>query len=303
MYRYKRLLVNVTLTEQDATTIPYAALISRMAKSEKVYFVTVPKTLEVPEEICCEYPELVEPLDEADRHVMEEMVTEHFSGPPGVEVAYEVREGNEAVEILRLARQKNIDLIILGTERNPEERGTLPETLARKAPCSVLVVPDGAGPEIHRILVPVHFADSAAAAMDVAVAFAGAAGVAKIDAVHAYRVPPGFHKTGKTYEEFAEIMLGHAKSKFSEMARNVDLEGLAVEPVYVLDKKPFGAIMDTIAEQKTDLVVMAAKGRSPAAAILLGSVTERVVRKVEIPLVAVKKKGTGIGFLDALLRI
>jgi nucleotide-binding universal stress UspA family protein len=48
------------------------------------------------------------------------------------------------------------------------------------------------------------------------------------------------------------------------------------------------------------LVAVGARGRTAAAALLLGSVTEQLIRSTEIPLIAVKKKGTGMGLLDAL---
>jgi hypothetical protein len=39
MYRYKRLLVGVSFASQDGSSIRYAAMISRLAKSEKITFV------------------------------------------------------------------------------------------------------------------------------------------------------------------------------------------------------------------------------------------------------------------------
>jgi nucleotide-binding universal stress UspA family protein len=303
MYRYKRLLVEITLTAKDASTIPYAGMISRMAQSEKVYFVHVPKTVEIPEEICCEYPELLEPLDEAEEHLMEQLVREHFEGNPGIEIAYQVREGTEVVEVLRWARTKNIDLVIVGTERSTGHRGTVPEKLARKAHCSVLVIPEGAPAKIEKILVPVDFSEHTADAVDVAIAFATAAGMRKVQCLHTYHVPPGFHKTGKTHEEFAKIMLGHAEKKYHEIMSNMDTKGVEVDPIYVLDKKPIVALQEAVKELKPDLVIMAAKGRSPTAAIFLGSVTEQGIHTLDIPLIAVKRKGEGLGFLDALLKI
>ena len=71
MYRYKRLLVHLRMNERDATIIRYAGMISRLAQSEKVYFVHEMETLDIPEDLCCEFPELTAPLDETERHVME----------------------------------------------------------------------------------------------------------------------------------------------------------------------------------------------------------------------------------------
>lgn len=303
MYRYKRLLVALSMSERDGTTVLYAGMITRIAESEKIYFARVSESLDLPEDLCCEYPELEEPLDEAETHVMEEVVKEHFDGPPGIEISHEVPEGSEIVELLRLAKQKNIDLVIVGVDPDVKGHRTLAEKLARKAPCSVLMVPKGSKAEIRKILVPVDFSQHTQDTMDVAVAFATAAKLGAVECLHAYRVPPGFHKTGKTYEEFANIMLGHAEKKFHDSVQNLDLKGLNVDPFYVLDEKPHRAVLKAIKEHESDLLITGTRGRSIAAAILLGSVTEHLIQLVEIPTVAVKRKGAGMGFLDALLKI
>ena len=51
----------------------------------------------------------------------------------------------------------------------------------------------------------------------------------------------------------------------------------------------------------TDLIVLGARGRSgDIAAILLGSVTEGLIRHMRQPLLAVKKKGAGLNIMEAL---
>lgn len=49
------------------------------------------------------------------------------------------------------------------------------------------------------------------------------------------------------------------------------------------------------------MIVIGAKGRSLAALVLLGSVTEKLIETTHVPILAVKKKGSGMGFLEALL--
>jgi nucleotide-binding universal stress UspA family protein len=49
------------------------------------------------------------------------------------------------------------------------------------------------------------------------------------------------------------------------------------------------------------LIVIGAKGRSLSALVLLGSVTEKLIETTPAPVLAVKKKGAGMGFLEALL--
>jgi nucleotide-binding universal stress UspA family protein len=52
-----------------------------------------------------------------------------------------------------------------------------------------------------------------------------------------------------------------------------------------------------------DLVVTGARGRRLGAGVLLGSVTEPLVADTDIPILAAKKKGEGMSFLEALLEM
>jgi len=61
MYRYKRLLVGLNLSEEDKTIIRYVSMVSRLAKSEKICFIHVPETLDIPKELLEEYPEFAAP--------------------------------------------------------------------------------------------------------------------------------------------------------------------------------------------------------------------------------------------------
>lgn len=303
MYRYKRLLVGLSLNNQDGTSIQYAAMISRLAKSERVVFAHVASSLDIPEDLRKEYPELVRPVDEFAKDEMQKLVHDHWDGHPGAQLEFEVDEGSPLIELLRRAKQKEIDLLIMRKRREPLESGSLFEKIARKAPCSVLFIPEGAAPTFKNILVPVDFSENSVDAMDVAVAFASAAGIGEIHCLHVYYVPIGYYKTGKSFEQFAEIMKGHAISHYEDFIKKIDLKGCYVTPFFKLEKDAAKAIEEVTREHEVDLLIMGAKGRRAGAGVLLDSVTEHEIRTTTIPIVAVKKKGEGMGLLEALLKL
>jgi len=302
MYRYRRLLVGLSLANHDGSSIRYAAMISRPAQSEKITFLHVAGELDIPDELRSEYPELVEAADAGIKQQMEKLVGEFFDGHPETRLEYEVVEGSPLVELLRRAREDEIDLIVMRKRREPSAGGTLFEKLARKSPCSVLFVPEGSKAWYTSIVVPVDFSENSADAMEVAVAFAIASkDIQEITCLHVYSVPIGYYKTGKSYEEFGEIMKGHAENNFQEFIEGIDLKGVSVNPLYRLEKKPSDGIEQAIKEHERCLLIMGARGRRAAAGILLGSVTEHLIKTTTVPLLAVKKKGTGMSILDALL--
>jgi len=304
MYRYKRLLVGISFAHQDGASLRYAALISRMANSEKTIFLHVASTLDIPEDLLEEYPDLFEPVDKYAKREMEVLVKKYFDGHPDTQITYKLAEGSPLIEFLRLAKEAEIDLIVMRKRRRPTASGTLFEKLARKAPCSVLFVPEGSKAWFRNILVPVDFSENSMDAMEAAVAIASASTeIGEIYCLHVYNVPIGYSKTGKSYQEFAEIMRGHAERNYREFIEKIDLKGVSVAPLFRLAKKEYKGIEQAAKEHQSSLIVIGARGRKAGAGILLGSVTEHLIKTTATPLLAVKKKGVGMGLLDALLKL
>ncbi|MFO7495138.1 MAG: universal stress protein [Desulfobacterales bacterium] len=304
MYRFKRLLVGISFANQDGAGIRYAAMISRLARSEKVVFLHVASSVDLPEDLLKEYPDLFQPVGEYALGQMKELVQQYFDGHPDTEISYEVVEGAPLIEFLRMVKEEDIDLVVMRKRGEPGATGALFEKLARKAPCSVLFVPEGSKAWFTNILVPVDFSENAMDAMEVGVSIGlAASGIQEIYCLHVYSVPLGFYKTGKSYEQFAEIMKGHAERYYAEFIKKVDLKGLTAVPIFKLEKKEYRGIEEVINERGISLVVIGARGRKAGAGVLLGSVTEHLINSTTVPFLAVKKKGTGMGLLDALLKL
>ena len=79
-------------------------------------------------------------LEEEARHHMEALLFELG----GLEANVVTRVGHPAVEIVQYARDRNVDLIVMGTDRRGRlahlQGGGVVEKVARKAPCPVLTV-------------------------------------------------------------------------------------------------------------------------------------------------------------------
>lgn len=302
MYRYRRILVGLTLSERDETIIRYAAMVSRMAASKKVYFVHVDNRPEVPEEILNAYPEAFSDEDEAIEDRMAEMVRQHFDGHPDTQLVYDVLDGSPITEILDTVCRDKIDLVLVGRTAAHQNSGLLPEKLARKAPCSVLVIPEGTEARISHLLVATDFSDDSTDAMEAAIAFARAVPLSSMACLHAYWFPKVMHPaTDCTDQEFHAVLRRCAERRYQDFIRSFDLDGLSVIPLLQMEKRAANAVTRAVQTQQADFVVLGARGRTAAAAVLLGSVTERLISSTSVPLLAVKKKGTGLGFLEALL--
>lgn len=303
MLRYKRLLVGLKLDGLDRATIRYAAMVSRLGESQRVDFVHVVETLELPDGVRDRYPEIEEtPADVAEAK-MRELVAEHFEAHTKTELRYEVAMGSPTNELLQQIPLHGIDLAVVGDAADKRDGGTVPERLTRKAPCSVLIVPEHSDPELRKILVPIDFSEHSREALKTAAAFARAAGCQTIACLHTFDVPQVWLKIGKSYEEFSRMMKGHAEDAYLDFVKGIDLSGLETTSTFVPDERPARVIERSINEDKPDLVVMGARGRTNAAAILLGSVTERVIRRTQVPLLGIKKKGERLELLEVILSV
>lgn len=304
MYTYKKLLVGISLQPQDGTTIRYAAMISRLAQAQKITFLHVADTLAIDEDVCTLYPELQYSCNGSTTMEIEKLVKQYYDGHPETRLACEAVEGSPLLELLRRSKQEDIDLMILRKRAGETPSGRLSTKLARKAPCSLLFVPEGAKSWYTKILVAVDFSENAKLAVEAAVDFAVANHIDAIECLHVYSVPPGYYKTGKSFEHFAEIMKGHAEERFREFLEPIDLKGIAAVPKFRLQKKDYRGIWEEVLEERdVHLLVVGARGRRAGAGVLLGSVTEHLIKTTKVPLLAVKEKGTGMSLLDAIIEL
>ncbi|HOG28766.1 MAG TPA: universal stress protein [Vicinamibacterales bacterium] len=91
-------------------------------------------------------PQLREEIDKESRHRLAAMLTDEERRRYRVETA--LLAGNPFVEIVRYAKARDVDLIVMGTHgRGPIAHmllGSVAEKVVRKAPCPVLTVRDAA---------------------------------------------------------------------------------------------------------------------------------------------------------------
>ena len=301
MYRYKKLMVCLNLDEHDRHLIKYSGFISRMTKSEEVLFVYVYDSFDITEEIRKIYPQLDSPPEAMVKKQMQKIVGEHFNGHEDTAVSFKSMEGPQLGMLISCTKNYDIDLLIVGNHTNDSaDFNWLSEKLARKAFCSVLVIPSNTTAYFDKILVAADFSDYSLNALDVGSAFAKAANLDHLYILNNYQVPAGHHKTGKTYEEFADIMLENAKSRLRLALSKVDLKSVSIKPVFKKDKNIVRSIRNFSESLGDVLIVVGARGRSGnIAAILLGSITEGLIRTTHKPLLAVKEKGQGLNILEA----
>ena len=206
----------------------------------------------------------------------------------------QVESAEPGDRIVTYAEDVDVDLIVMGTHgRRGVDRmlfGSVTEEVVRRAPCPALTVRTDAdvtpGKAVGRVLVPVDFSEASESAIQHAKEIALTYG-AEIDLLHVVEEP--FYPT--------EYGLGPASFPTKEVLDNVEkqLGDLAREEIgyehVMIDAQlgnPSSKILGYVEQNDIDLVVIATHGRTGLDRVLLGSVTERVLRQCPTPVFVVK---------------
>ena len=216
------------------------------------------------------------------------------------------RDVAAAPAILTYAASQNIDAIVMGTHGRRGVRrmvlGSVAEEVVRQSLCPVLTVGRQKEerltekPHVERLLVPVDFSRHARRAVREAKVLA-AFYSARLDLLHVVEeaLYPTFYDVGgaaSLHEAQPEIEKRAHKELEATYGEAGGPEGevhLAVRP-----GRAARAIAHYAAEKETDMVVIPTHGRTGMERLLIGSVTEKVVRLAPCPVFTVKSFGKSL---------
>jgi nucleotide-binding universal stress UspA family protein len=285
MHRYRHFLVALGRTEADAALLKYAALVAGWGTATEVHFVHVLPSDGDPARV---------PSSDRVREELQAAVERDFRpAPANLRQSFAVLTGTPIDQLLIYAAEHGIDLLFVGGSSSG--RQALARRLAMKAPCSVWLVPEQAQARVERVLVPIDFSEPAADSLRVATSLARLSGEAECLALHVF-----FNEARVTYEDYERVLRGQEEQAFSRFVQPIDTKGVAVAPLFVEGVHVGRIIHETAQQQEADLIVMATRGRSRSAAILLGSVTEETILETSVALLVVKHFGARMSVLQAL---
>lgn len=307
MYKFEKILVALDHSDLDKELIYATSMIAKLAGTKLVKFINVIKDLNVPAAIKKEFPNIInDALAERKREIEREIDRYYIHNNSKVSV--EIKSGQPTKAILQFSASKEVDLIIVGRKNEKPGGGVIISRLARRAACSLLIIPKGFDKRISKVLVPVDFSKNSLDAVNQTIDLLNIDHFPKPKCIaqHVYQVPSGYHYTGKSFEEFAAIMEEHAKKDYAVFAKKFNKTNLKIEPIYTLDRHEdvISAIYKTAKKIKAGAIVIGAKGITAAASLFIGGSAEKLVQlHSEIPILVVRSKDKQKGLLDILKEI
>jgi nucleotide-binding universal stress UspA family protein len=301
MYKFKRIMIALDLSYMDEVLLKYATGFCNMVKPDVVYFINIQPDLDLDEDIKELLGGYEKPSDELLSANMKKEVEKFFSNSTGAELSFKVVEGNPSQEILRWTKIKDVDLLVMGRKDKVGGSGITPQQVSSKVMSSVLIVPEGIEDyKLKKIFVPVDFSEYSELSTEAALQLQerNPQGI-KVKFHHVYNLPLGYEKSGKTSEEFSEIMKTNAMKKFEKMKTKFQGKLEGAECTYELATyDSIGKDLKESADKAgANLIIMGAKGRTLATQIFLGSATEKLIKyDSNVALLVAKDKNTVFDF-------
>lgn len=137
------------------------------------------------------------------------------------------------------------------------------------------------------ILIPIDGSPLSMNAMQTSMTFARDAGakvtvLTVVEPFHTFTASPEqLESTREEYDKQAREQAGTYLATAEQKAKSL---GVACEVVLADSDDPYLAIIDTAVQRRCDLIAMASHGRRGVAALVLGSVTTKVLTHSKIPV-------------------
>ncbi|MCB0833890.1 MAG: universal stress protein [Bacteroidetes bacterium] len=153
--------------------------------------------------------------------------------------------------------------------------------------------------KFKKILVPTDFSDAAKYALEYAIELAGLY-KGRLILIHVHEPMVYFSDAPMAMPDIVDVeqsIVASAENTlqkvYDDLIKNKETEhGLEPAELIIAQGKPFIEIIKTAKEKEADLIVMSTHGRSALEHMLLGSVTEKIVRKAPCPVLTVRAGGT-----------
>lgn len=215
----------------------------------------------------------------------------------GVAVDFVVVRGVAKTEILRWSRAHEVDLIVMGRRSRRLLEGLVVGSavphVVRHAEIPVMVVPvvSGEAPELDlptygHLMVTTDLGEASRRGLEATVALAALldAGVTLIHALELPSFVPSFVEDDPIQlpELTTETLKQDMKVRLAELVAAVGADG--VVPCVVTHATPAAALVEAAETTDADILLIPATGKGALERVLLGSTTERVLKRAAVPV-------------------
>ncbi len=310
MKHLQRWTICLDNSANDEIILEHTARMARFFRPAYIQVLHVMEGEEVPDILLKEYTDLHKPEMEYYLNRMEGKRKAFLGDFPNAGV--KIRQGNKLREILSGIFDTETDLVIMG---RGARKGTIMKKVVRKSGASVLMIPDKTNTALEHVLVSTDFSAHATRALQIGSGLATGLEIPKVTALHVY------HDATKYVSQAVETpfevdQLLHQRTLINEKLQAYTRIKLAEQvaqaiPASKVDQlvipSPSGVkksetLVQWVKESDADVLVLGARGQSPAESFFLGSFAEDVYTRLPNQVILLyKEQGENAGFLKLLL--
>jgi nucleotide-binding universal stress UspA family protein len=301
MKTIKNILCILSLSDTDKFTIKYTAFIAEIAGVENIFVNFINELHNVPDYAKHLYPqETIDANPDVIRKIKEDIITVQISNIKAKVYFNVFDKGSIHDNCLKFILDKQIDLVIYRKNLGNPDSISFAAKLVRRSICSVLIIVKNFS-TFGRILVSVDFSNQSKKALEAGISLSQLANISAIDLLHVVEIT-GINvlKTTHNYEENIKKLNDYVKEEGKKFIENCDRKGVEINIIYEINEKTDQGIFKIIKDRKIDLVLIGAQGRTSGISIFLGSVAESLIKNLDIPILVIKKKGTGLHILEKI---
>ena len=271
---------------------------------------------DIPKLIYEQIPDLHEPEKKYMQSQLKHDLRNYDFGKSRVHV--KILEGTRLSSILNFASKTQLDLLLATVKKNMPLQGEIASKIARKGPCSMMILPDRPISSFGHIFSPVDFSSYTELCVKASKSLYKSMEGHTITFHHSYynadkylnsvyETPLEVHDTiskktiiDQKLHDYYYFKLHHlVAGDTPDELRHEKLSLRALGP-----QETFGhSIISEIEVANPDIIVLGARGQSKSVAVLLGGTTESVLSLYhDVPILIMRQPGDNKGIIRSLLR-
>jgi len=287
------MLVCLDLTEIDRSLIRYASYLSQALELKKVIFFHAIQAYDLPDKSSKKFPDLESDLSTKIKSEINSVVSSHFKRNINTDVITRIENEDAANVIIDFTRKEEVDLALIGQKYGEDRSGHYGHKIAAEALTDLMFIPEDPELSLNKILCAVDLSKVSEKA------FRRCLDISR--AVDAPIICHYLYNTHKSYFPATTIrtkgvMEKKIRKRFRKFLKKFDLTPDDVELRLRVNeefKSQAEKLYDEAEEQKVDLLVVGAKGKTSVVTSLLGNVTERLRRmEKQMPVMIMKNVKT-----------
>lgn len=289
----KTMLVCLDLTKIDRSLIRYASYLSQTLELKKVIFFHAIQAYDLPDKSSKKFPDLESDLSTKIKSEVNSVVSSHFKRNINTDVITRIENEDAANVIIDFTRKEEVDLALIGQKYGEDRSGHYGHKIAAEALTDLMFIPEEPDLSLDKILCAVDFSRVSEKAfrrcLDISKTVNAKLICHYLYDTHKSYFPATTFKTKGMLEKRIQKRFRKFLAKFDMSPDDVELKVRVNEEF----KSQAEKLYEEAEEQKVDLLVIGAKGKTSVVTSLLGNVTEGLRRmEKQMPVMIMKNVKT-----------